>query len=367
MIFIILIILFLFLIYFNIFSFSFYQIVTSYRAIYELFSLTKQDIIKCNIAYKFMEECSEHSDTDSATKHIKNYYKVLNIFLSIADIEKMYIPPHINEREGLFQNQLIIEKKITKALNANNNSKILDIGCGKGRIAHHVYELTKSKIYGYNIDEYQINNAINYTRDKNLDSKINFTVADHHKTLPYDNDFFDGSYSYQALWPFLNKNELKHSSSELYRVLKPGGIYSCSEYVITGDFDFNNIEHQNLHKLFLPTLAATQSNYPSDIVNSLKDAGFDIIVSKPSDAPTWTLTTQKTNLIIIIKYIAIMLSKLGLIYPEIIILIENLLKGGEAWKIAEKAKLADLNWQIIAKKPTSSLKNNPDTYQKKSI
>ena len=108
---------------------------------------------------------------------------LLNIFLSIADIEKMYIPPHINEREGLFQNQLIIEKKITKALNANNNSKILDIGCGKGRIAHHVYELTKSKIYGYNIDEYQINNAINYTRDKNLDSKINFTVADHHKTL----------------------------------------------------------------------------------------------------------------------------------------------------------------------------------------
>ena len=30
---------------------------------------------------------------------------------------------------------------------------------------------------------------------------------------------------------------------------------------------------------------------------------------------------------------------------------DNLLKGGQAWAEAEKAKLADLNWQIIAEKP----------------
>ena len=33
------------------------------------------------------------------------------------------------------------------------------------------------------------------------------------------------------------------------------------------------------------------------------------------------------------------------------VLVDNLLKGGQAWAEAEKAKLADLNWQIIAEKP----------------
>lgn len=344
--------------YYNAYYLTFYQLTTSSRAINELLYLSKTDIINCNKAYKYFEEYANEQDTDTEldTKQVEKYYKVLNIFLSIVDIEKMYIPPHINDKQGLFENQLIIEKKITKTLNANETSKILDIGCGRGRISHNVHKLTGAFIDGYNIDSVQIDNAIKYTKSNNLSDKIKFKVADHHNILPYEDNYFDASFSYQALWPFLKKNELKHAASELYRVLKPGGIYSCSEYVITQDFDFKNNEHRNLHKLFLPTLAATKSNYPSDIVKALENAGFDIITSKPSDAPTWTLTEQKTNLIIVFKYIAIILSKIGLLYPELVELIENLLKGGEAWKIAEKAKLADLNWQIVIKKPLTPKK-----------
>ena len=342
--------------YFNFFTFTFYQFSTSSQAIKDLLNLSKNDIVTCNLAYKYLQDKANDPDTntDFDTKQVENYYKVLNIFLSIVDIEKMYIPPHIDDSKGLFDNQLIIEKKITKTLNTNQNSKILDIGCGRGRIAHYVHSLTQSEIYGYNIDEVQIKNAINYADFKKKSHKLKFKVADHHKKLPYEDNYFDASYSYQALWPFLKKKELQHAASELFRVLKPGGIYSCSEYVITQDFDFKNPEHRNLHKLFLPTLAATKSNYPSDIVDELIKAGFEVITSKPSDAPTWTLTEQKTNLIILFKYIATFFSKIGIIYPELVTLIENLLKGGEAWKIAEKAKLADLNWQIVVKKPVSS-------------
>jgi sterol 24-C-methyltransferase len=45
----------------------------------------------------------------------------------------------------------------------------------------------------------------------------------------------------------------------MYRVLKPGTRYSCSEYLLTPHFDWNNEEHVALHRSFLPTLAATQS------------------------------------------------------------------------------------------------------------
>ena len=294
----------LFFIFYSLFPLSMYQIKTSIIGIKDFLSLSRIDIIECNKAYKYLQEYSNNNSSELDTKNVEKLYKVLNIFLSIVDIEKMYIPPHLNDKLGLFENQEMIENKITNNLKANENSTLLDIGCGRGRIAHYVHQLTGAKIFGYNIDENQINNAIDYTKSQNLSNKLKFTIADHHETLPYKDNLFDGAYSYQALWPFLKKDELNHAASELFRVLKPGGIYSCSEYVITEDFDFKNKKHKDLHRLFLPTLAATQSNYPSNIVKELKNVGFELIVSKPSDAPTWTLTEQKTNVIIFFKYIA---------------------------------------------------------------
>jgi hypothetical protein len=63
---------------------------------------------------------------------------------------------------------------------------------------------------------------------------------------------------------------------EMYRVLKPGARYACSEYLLTPHFDWNNEEHVTLHKTFLPTLAATHSMYPADVCAALERAGFKI-------------------------------------------------------------------------------------------
>ena len=62
-------------------------------------------------------------------------------------------------------------------------------------------------------------------------------------------------------------------AAEIFRVLKPGARFSCSEYLLTPDFNHADAHHVALHKLFLPTLAATQSNYPADVVTALERAG----------------------------------------------------------------------------------------------
>jgi sterol 24-C-methyltransferase len=45
------------------------------------------------------------------------------------------------------------------------------------------------------------------------------------------------------------------------------------------------------------------------------------------------------------------LVQVGLLQPWAEVLVNNLLLGGQAWADAEKAKLADLDWQIIVEKP----------------
>ena len=45
------------------------------------------------------------------------------------------------------------------------------------------------------------------------------------------------------------------------------------------------------------------------------------------------------------------LNKVGLMPGWVVVLVNNLLKGGVAWADAEKMKIADLNWRIIVRKP----------------
>ena len=119
--------------------------------------------------------------------------------------------------------------------------------------------------------------------------------------------------------------------------------------VLTPHFDHANERHMELHRLFLPTLAATQSNYPADVVAALQRAGFRALVSAPSVAPAWPITDQKTAMFEAIR--AIVARWRGSLPQWAEVLCNNFLLGGQAWASAEKAKLADLNWQIVVQKP----------------
>eukprot|EP00656_Telonema_subtile_P048097 TRINITY_DN5649_c0_g1_i1.p1 TRINITY_DN5649_c0_g1~~TRINITY_DN5649_c0_g1_i1.p1 ORF type:complete len:330 (+),score=110.55 TRINITY_DN5649_c0_g1_i1:199-1188(+) len=321
------------------------------------FNLPKDDIDKCVDAYQYLQRGTSDlvgagSDSAEETEHIRRYYKVLQPLLSIADIEKMYIPPQLDAKVGLYGNQLLHEKQVLDQLNIRNGTRVLDIGCGAGRIAHFAATLTGAKVSGFNIDGDQILNAEEYARETHMDHMLDFKVGDHHKPFQYANESFDASYSFQALWPFIKRTQLDSVSRELFRVLKPGAIYGCGEYLLTPDFDKNNERHMQLHKLFLPTLAATQSNYPAEVTAALKRAGFELILSAPSLAPAWPLTDQKTDLFLMMRSLIVSLNNVGILPDWTEALVSNLLLGGVAWADAEKAKIADLNWQIFVRKPS---------------
>ena len=77
--------------------------------------------------------------------------------LSVFDLEKLYIPPQLNEKEGLYGNQLLCEQALleTLSLAAPEQSHLLDMGCGRGRIAHYLATMTGGQVSGYNIDPNQ--------------------------------------------------------------------------------------------------------------------------------------------------------------------------------------------------------------------
>jgi sterol 24-C-methyltransferase len=211
--------------------------------------------------------------------------------------------------------------------------------------------LTGGEVSGYNIDPNQIENAIDWAAKCKMSDRLHFKVGNHHEPLEYESESFDGCFSIQAVWPFFKKEELDDHAKEMYRVLKPGARYACSEYLLSPYFDWNNEEHAALHKSYLPTLAATQSMYPADVCAALERAGFDILVSAPSKRPAWPICEQKRSLIFMGRKVVRALEAIRVLPPWVEESLKLLQAGGQAWTDAEKAKIADLNWRIVAEKP----------------
>jgi sterol 24-C-methyltransferase len=333
---------------------NWYRIKTSLIGIKRLMTLSDEDKQGCIDAYEFFQRMQngEETKTEDETKAVADYYKVLNNMLSVFDLEKLYIPPQLDESQGLYGNQLLCEQAVLKELNLQDPkaSHLLDMGCGRGRIAHHFATMTGGQVSGYNIDPNQIENAIDWAAECKMSDRLHFKVGNHHEPLEYESCIFDGCFSIQAVWPFFKKEELDDHAKEMYRVLKPGARYACSEYLLSPYFDWNNEEHVALHKTYLPTLAATHSMYPVDVCAALERAGFKILISAPSRSEAWPICEQKRNLMLRTRKVIRALEAIRIMPPWVEQSLELLQAGGQAWTDAEKAKIADLNWRIVAEK-----------------
>ena len=106
-------------------------------------------------------------------------------------------------------------------------------------------------------------------------------------------------------------------------------------------FDWDDEEHVALHRLFLPTLAATHSMYPADVCAALERAGLHVVKSAPSKSEAWPLCEQKRDLILSARRVIRGLEAAGVMPPWVEELLDLPQKGGQAWTDAEKAKIAD--------------------------
>jgi sterol 24-C-methyltransferase len=90
--------------------------------------------------------------------------------------------------------------------------------------------------------------------------------------------------------------------------------------------------------------------YPADVCSALERAGFTILISAPSKSEAWPLAEQKRDLILRGRKVIRALERIKLMPPWVEESLDLLQQGGQAWTDAERAKIADLNWRIVAVK-----------------
>jgi len=111
----------------------------------------------------------------------------------------------------------IVAKRLIKEYNLTNNSKVLDVGCGKGHLLYELKLLLPNLlIKGFDISEYAINNS-------KEEIKSNLFIHKAEDEYPFTNKEFDLVISLNTLHN-LKIFELKFALSECQRVAKNGYI-----------------------------------------------------------------------------------------------------------------------------------------------
>lgn len=327
-------------------SYRIYRMKMIVQALWALYRLSPEKVKAFLDAYQIFESDWQVKDyDDNIKKSLVAYYSVINYLCTVAQVEKMYIPPALDLSKSFFENQILFEERMATDLSVRKGERILDVGCGRGRIAAHVASFTGAHVTGMNIDNVQLNQARRFAKSANLSSSCEFVEGDLN-SIPFDfaDASFDAVYNVQA---FSYSEDLPRLFRELYRVLKPGGKIAILEYVLKEAFDSSNAHHVDLLRRTKQVLGAIGSPTIPQYENAFREAGFTVTLSEDP-----SLDGRQTPLILksVGKWIDRPI-RMGILPKHFQILFERLARHGDAYVEADTLRLLTTGWYITATKP----------------
>lgn len=279
-----------------------------------------------------------------------DYYGVLNHLCAVGQVEKMYIPPAIDLSKSIIKNQVLYEERMCRDLAVRPGSKILDIGCGRGRVAQHVSSLTQGSVLGINIDPDQLDSARRFAKSKGSKNRCDFQMVDlNDLPLPFKDQSFDGIYHIQVF--SLSKN-LEKLCQELHRVLKPGGKVVCLDWVKLPKYNPNNPQHMHLMQRIKPLIGAIGTLSAEEYAAAFTKAGFTIETNENAsiDGLQSPLIENADKFFTRVTKIIHSLVRFKLLPKHFKALFDRLTKDGEAFIEADRMRLVTTSHYIVAQK-----------------
>ncbi|KAJ7578346.1 delta-sterol C-methyltransferase [Mycena floridula] len=122
--------------------------------------------------------------------------------------------------------------------------RVLDVGCGVGGPAREISRFANVNVVGVNNNDFQIGRARKYAKDAGLENQLTFVKGDFMKLSErFKENSFDAVYAIEATCHAPN---FEGVYGEIFKVLKPGGIFAVYEWVMTDAWDPSIPDHKEI-------------------------------------------------------------------------------------------------------------------------
>ena len=214
------------------------------------------------------------------TKMVNDYYDLVTDFYEYGWGQSFHFAPR-HKGESFEASLARHEYFLAHVLGLKPGMKVLDVGCGVGGPMRAIARFSGASIVGVNNNEYQIKRGTRHNEETGLAHLCSFLKADFMK-LPVPDKSYDAVYAIEATCHAPDKAKL---FGELHRVMKDGAEFAGYEWCLTPKYDKNNPEHRAIKKGIEEGDALPDIWYEADVVEALKQAGFEVLEARDL-APT---------------------------------------------------------------------------------
>jgi ubiquinone/menaquinone biosynthesis C-methylase UbiE len=190
-------------------------------------------------------------------------------------------------REMPDQNLDLWIREIIRLGHIRRESVVLEVGCGTGRFAIALWELTNSRIVGLDVSPGMLNTA----KTKPSAANIEWIEA-HAETIPYAGKAFDCVFMVFAMHHFQDK---RRALEEICRVLKPGGR------LVIATASHGMLQKEIVFRIFPELLRIESSRFPPipKLRKLLGAVGFvNPVAHRVTGEPAWLTKEAYTQWIL---------------------------------------------------------------------
>jgi len=176
--------------------------------------------------------------------------------------------------EAFYQAIARHEHYLAHCMGIKEGMKVLDVGCGVGGPAREIAKFTGCHITGLNNNDYQIDRATNYAAREELSNQLDFVKGDFMQ-MSFPDNTFDAVYAIEAT---VHAPVLEGIYSQIFRVLKPGGVFGVYEWLMTDNYDDNNAHHREVRRGIEEGDGISNMVTVKEGLAAIKAAGFELMM-----------------------------------------------------------------------------------------
>jgi sterol 24-C-methyltransferase len=306
------------------------------------------------------DEKNADARKDNYTQVVNHYYDLATDFYEFGWGASFHFAP----RHKWESHQSSIERHeywLAAHLKLNKDSKVMDIGCGVGGPLRNIAKFSDARIVGLNNNEYQVSRARRIAAQSGLENQVSFLKGDF-MNIPVPEATFDAAYAIEAT---CHAPDRVGVYSQIFKILKPGGMFASYEWVLTDKYDASNAEHRALKLGIERGNGLPELESIAVTVQALRDAGFEVIEHfdrvTSSDIPWYyPLTPRFTPKGIFHTWLGRYVALKGLALVEYLKIapagsastLDMLQKGGNALVDAGRAEIFTPMYWVLCRKPS---------------